>query len=257
MGERAWPVVANRSLFQLEDADAIAGAAGTLVADSSREATGSRGRFSVALAGGDTPRRLYRRLAAEASVDWSRAELFFGDDRAVGPEHPDSNYRMARETLLAPAGIAASRVHRIEAERADLDAAARAYEDELARVLGAAEGLPPRLDMVLLGMGADGHTASLFPHSAALLERQRAVVANDAPGYGQRITFTFPLILRARRVVVLVQGEAKAATLAEVLEGRPDPERLPAQRLRAARDVAWLVDAAAASRLGAQGRRAP
>jgi 6-phosphogluconolactonase len=235
---------------RLRDPDEIARAGAAEVAGAARESVRERGRFALALAGGDTPRRLYRLLANDAAVDWSRAELFFGDERAVPPDHPDSNYRMARETLLAPAGVEPRRVHRIEAERADLDLAARAYEAELVRVLGEVEGLPPRLDLVLLGMGADGHTASLFPHSAALKECERAVVANEAAAVGRRITFTFPLILRARRLLVLVAGEEKAAALASVLEGPPDPDRLPAQRLRAAAGrLLWLADEAAASGL--------
>lgn len=244
-------------LRPLRDADEVARVAATEVVGAAREAQRDHGSFHVALAGGDTPRRLYRQLATEAEVDWSRAELFFGDERAVGPEHPDSNYRMVRETLLEPAGIAASRVHRIEAERGDLDAVARDYEAELARILGGEPGgAPPRLDLVLLGLGADGHTASLFPHSPALKEGSRWVVVNEAPGIGRRITMTFPLILRAQRVLVLVSGASKAAALALVLEGPRDLERLPAQRLAVA-SVRWLFDLAAASRLAAQERRAP
>jgi 6-phosphogluconolactonase len=245
-------------LRRLRDEEEVARAAAAELADAACESLRERGRFSLALAGGGTPRRLYRQLAAAATVDWSRAELFFGDERAVGPEHPDSNYRMVRETLLEPAAIDARRVHRIEGERGDLDAAARDYEAELARVLGVEPGsAPPPLDLVLLGLGADGHTASLFPHSTALKECLRWVVANEVPGTGRRITMTFPLIVGARRLLVLVCGESKAAALAEVLEGPQDPERLPAQRLAQAQRVLWLVDAAAASRLGAQERRAP
>ena len=242
-------------LRRLANADEIARVAAGEVADAARESQRERGRFSLALAGGDTPRRLYGRLAKEESVDWSRAELFLGDERAVGPEDPESNYRMVRESLLAPAGIDARRVHRIFAERRDLDAAARDYEAELARVLGGEpEGPPPQLDLVLLGMGADGHTASLFPHSPALKEELRWVVPNEAPGLGRRITMTFALILRARRVLVLVSGESKAAALALVLEGPRDPEHLPAQRLAQAESLRWLVDLAAASRLGEKPR---
>jgi 6-phosphogluconolactonase len=245
-------------LRPLRDADEVARVAAAEVVGAAREAQREHGSFHVALAGGDTPRRLYQRLAKDAALDWSRAELFFGDERAVGPEHPDSNFRMVRETLLDPARIPAERVHRIEAERADLDAVARDYEAELARTLGGAPGgAPPRLDLVLLGLGADGHTASLFPHSPALKEPLRWVAANEAPGVGRRITMTFPLILRAQRLLVLVSGASKAAALALVLEGPRDPERMPAQRLAEAPDVRWLVDAAAASRLAAQERRAP
>jgi 6-phosphogluconolactonase len=240
-------------LTRLRDAEEVARFAAVEIAEAAREAVALRGRFCLALAGGATPRRLYERLAAEGEVDWSRTALFFGDERAGGPDQKESNYRMVREALLAPAGIDPVRVHRIEAERDDLDAAARAYEAELLGVLGEAEGLPPRLDAVLLGMGQDGHTASLFPYSPALKEAERWVVADEAPGVGRRITLTFPVILRARRVLVLVCGEGKADTLALVLEGPRDPERLPAQRLReAAGRLLWLVDDAAASRLRGQ-----
>jgi 6-phosphogluconolactonase len=237
----------------LPDADRVADVAAAQVAEAARGAARERAVFLLALAGGDTPRRLYRRLAADPVVDWSRAELFFGDERPVPPGHPDSNYRMARETLLDPLRIDPRRVHRIEAERADLDAVAREYEAELTRVAGVPpDALAPRLDLVLLGLGEDGHTASLFPRTAALSESRRWVVANDVPRLGgRRVTITFPLIERARRVLVLVCGAAKAAILAEVLEGPWDPERLPAQRLARGPRVLWLVDAPAASRLAA------
>jgi 6-phosphogluconolactonase len=159
---------------------------------------------------------------------------------------------MAHAALLRPLGIDPRWIHRIEAERGDLDAAARDYERELAAIAGGTPGGPaPRLDLVLLGMGADGHTASLFPYTAALSESRRWIVANDVPRLGvRRITVTFALIERARAVFLLVCGESKATALAEVLEGAWDPERLPAQRLRERTGRAdWFVDAAAASRL--------
>jgi 6-phosphogluconolactonase len=236
-------------LLRLRDADEVAHRAASAIAEAAHDAIAERGVFAIALAGGDTPRRTYTRLASDGRVDWPRVEFFFGDERAVPPDHPDSNYAMARAALLAPRGIAAQRIHRMEGERADLAAAARDYERELARVLGGAPGGdPPPVDLVLLGMGPDGHTASLFPHTAALAETQRWVVANEVPQIAaRRITFTFPLIERARAVLVLVTGEAKATALAEVLEGPPDPERLPSQRLRERAN--WLVDGPAASLL--------
>jgi 6-phosphogluconolactonase len=245
-------------VHRLFDAEEVARCAAAEVAEAARAAQASRGVFSLALAGGDTPRRLYAKLAADPAIDWSRAELFFGDERPVPPEHPDSNFRMARETLFDPIGVDARRVHRIGAERADLDAVAREYEAELSRVLGAAQGgALPRLDLVLLGLGSDGHTASLFPHTKALSESRRAFVANDVPRLGtRRVTLTFPLIERARCAMVLVCGESKAGALAEVLEGPRDPDRLPAQRI-GARRVLWLADAAAASRLRGQGKESP
>jgi 6-phosphogluconolactonase len=222
------------------------------VAQAAREAVRERGVFTLALSGGDTPRRLYTELAGGAGIDWPSVEFFWGDERPVPPDHPDSNFGMAHAALLAPLGIAADRIHRIEAERADLDAVARDYESELARVLGSAPGgEPPQLDLVLLGIGEDGHVASLFPHTAALRETRRWVVANEVPQRAtRRVTITFPLIDRARRVLVLASGEAKAAVLAEVLEGAFDPERLPAQRLRARESPTdWFLEAGAASRL--------
>ena len=243
------------ALVRGRDAEEVARAAAGALTELARAAQAERGVFTLALAGGDTPRRLYAQLAADGGVDWERAELFFGDERPVPPEHPESNYGMARATLLAPLGIAAQRVHRIEAERRDLDAVAREYEALLVRLLGGGPA-GPQLDLVLLGMGADGHTGSLFPHSAALAERRRWVVANDVPQLAtRRITLTFPLIERARRVWVLVCGESKADALAQVLEGPWDPERLPSQRLRDGAHVEWRVDAAAAGRLGGAGLR--
>ncbi|HVN40557.1 MAG TPA: 6-phosphogluconolactonase [Myxococcota bacterium] len=235
---------------RLRDAEEIARVGASEFAEAAREAVRERARFCVALSGGDTPRRLHRQLAADKKIDWSRAEIFLGDERAVPPEHPESNYRMARETLLEPAGIDPVHVHRVDTEVPNLDVVARDYEAEIGRVLGAEPGgPPPSLDLVILGLGADGHTASLFPHSSALSESRRWVVPNEAPGLARRITMTFPLLLRARRVLVLVEGDSKIRALREVLEGTWNPEQFPAQRLREARDVRWLVDAAAASGL--------
>jgi 6-phosphogluconolactonase len=239
-------------LHRLRDAEQVARAAAAAVAEAARDAVAERGVFTLVLAGGETPRRLYERLASDRAIDWSRAELFFGDERPVPPDHPDSNFGMARAALLDPLGIDPRRIHRIEAERGDLAGAARDYERELAKVFGATlDGPAPRLDLVLLGVGADGHTASLFPHTAALSESRRWVVENDVPQLStRRVTVAFSLVERARSVFVLVSGAPKAAALAEVLEGAWDPERLPAQRLREPRVPAhWFVDAAAASLL--------
>jgi 6-phosphogluconolactonase len=238
-------------LHRLRDPEQVAERAAAATADAARAALAQHAAFTILLAGGDTPKRMYERLAIDGSLDWSRVELFWGDERPVPPDHPDSNYRMARNALLDPLRIDARRVHRIPAERGDLAAVAREYEMELARVAGGAPGgAPPRLDLALLGMGADGHTASLFPHTAALAESRRWFVANEVPQLAtRRITAAFPLLEGARAVFFLVTGESKAAALAEVLEGPEDPERLPSQRLRARANVEWFVDAAAASRL--------
>jgi 6-phosphogluconolactonase len=248
-------VVARRTglltrIHRLRDSEEVARRAAETAVEALRAAIAERDVATIALAGGGTPRRMYERLAAERELDWARVEFFWGDERPVSPEHSDSNFGMAHAVLLRPLGIDPRRIHRIVAERAELAAAARDYEEELAKTCGAPDGRPPILDLVLLGMGADGHTASLFPYTAALSEAQRWVVVNDVPQLSaRRITLTFPLIERARTVLVLVTGASKSEALAEVLEGELDPQRLPSQRLRALPCVHWLVDAAAASRL--------
>jgi 6-phosphogluconolactonase len=215
----------------------------------------ARGSCAIALSGGSTPRGLLELLAESPyreRTPWSDVEFFWSDERAVDPDHPASNFRMAREALLEKLEVPAERVHRMPAERADLDAAACDYQRELARTFGVPEdGPPPRLDLVLLGMGADAHTASLFPRTPALRERLRWVVPSRAPMEPcDRLTFTFPLINRARCVLFLVVGADKAAPLAEVLEGARDLDRLPSQRVDPEDGrLLWLVDEAAASRL--------
>jgi 6-phosphogluconolactonase len=219
------------------------------------EAVQARGRFTVALSGGSTPRRLYQLLAGapyRGQVDWGRVEIFWGDERSVPPDDKDSNYRMAHEALLGALALPAGHVHRMQAERADRDVAAREYQDEIARAFGVgAGGEPPAFDLVLLGMGPDGHTASLFPHTAALGETKRWVVVNHVPQmHTDRMTLTYPVLNRARKVLFLVAGADKAERLDEVLQGPPDPQRLPSQRVRPADgQLLFFVDRAAAARL--------
>lgn len=219
----------------------IAGAADA-VAVLIHEAVAERGVFHMALAGGSTPIPLYHRLAMMA-LPWDRVELWFGDERGVPPDHPMSNYLMVRTALFDE--MTDARVHRIQGEM-DPVAAATAYERELVGTLG----VPPRLDLVLLGLGTDGHTASLFPHTPALAETERWVVANPASAGDIRITMTAKTIGAARHVRFLALGESKARVLAEVLEGPRDPSRLPSQLITAAEtDVGWFVDEAAAALL--------
>jgi 6-phosphogluconolactonase len=249
---------APRVIRRFADLDDLSRAAADEVRAAAEEAVRARGRFAIALAGGSTPRRLYERLAAEGRARrgaeppaaWERTDFFFGDERAVPPEHADSNFRMARETLFAPLAIAEARVHRIRAEGPDLDAAARGYEDEIAGAFSvAAGGPPPAFDLVLLGLGADAHTASLFPRSPALAETARWVVAQRAAAL-PRVTLTAPILNAARSVLFLVAGEEKAAALAAVIDGPREPERFPAQLVRPASGrLAWFVDRAAAARL--------
>jgi 6-phosphogluconolactonase len=242
------------SLRLFPDAEAVSRGAAEEVVRSARDAVAARGRFLVSLSGGSTPQRLYQLLADSPfrdQIDWGKVEVFWGDERCVPPDHQDSNYRMAREALLGRVPVSVAQVHRMEAERADRDAAARDYQAVLARVCGvAAAGPPPALDLVLLGMGPDGHTASLFPHTSALDEQGRWCVVNHVPKFhADRLTLTVPLLNKAREALFLVAGTDKAAVLAEVLEGPPDPKRLPSQLVRAAGGTVWLIDRLAAAKL--------
>jgi 6-phosphogluconolactonase len=203
---------------------------------------------SVALAGGSTPRGLYRLLATDAryrdAVAWARVELFWGDERHVPPDHPDSNYGMAAAELLAHVPIHPARVHRIQGEHPDVHAAAAAYEQDIRRTIPT-DGVVPQLDLVLLGLGADGHTASLFPGTAAVRERDRLVVAHYVEAVqAERITMTLPLLNAARHVLFVVTGSDKADAVRRVLDtGEP----LPAAAVRPTQgELTWLVDRAAA-----------
>lgn len=193
------------------------------------------GTVAVALAGGNTPRPVYEAMAASA-VPWGRLEIFFGDERAVQPDDPESNYRMARASLLDRVPISAARVHRMRGEADALDAAA----DEYARVL------PRALDLVLLGIGADGHTASLFPGDAALHADTPVAPATAPSPPRRRLTLTPPVLGRAERLVVLATGGAKAEPVARALLGAWAPEACPAQL---ARRGTWLLDTDSASEL--------
>ncbi|CAA9432117.1 MAG: 6-phosphogluconolactonase, eukaryotic type, partial [uncultured Rubrobacteraceae bacterium] len=208
------------------------------------EAIAERGRFAVALAGGSTPKATYEVLARDhaGGVDWPNVHVFFGDERTVPPDHGDSNYRMAREALLdhVPVGF----VHRMRGELPP-DEAAASYEGELNEFFG---GEPPALDLVMLGIGEDGHTASLFPQTPALEATDRLVVANPVPKLKTtRLTLTAPVLNVARQVVFLVAGEGKAEALAEILEGDADPRAYPAKLVRPPGGPTWMVDRAAGS----------
>lgn len=232
------------------DPAAVAVAAADQVLAWSREALSRQPWFSIALSGGSTPRLLYQQLTARAETgDFSRWQVFFGDERSVPADHADSNYRMAREALLDASGIPAAQIHRLAADRADRDAAAAAYEGLLRRLLPA-PGNVPRLDLVLLGMGDDGHTASLFPGTRALEETERLVVANHVPTLRTwRLTFTLPLLAAAHQILFLICGESKRQRLAEAArEPRPGAAPLPVQRVEGA-PCAWFLDRAAAADL--------
>ena len=244
-----------RTIRRFPDAEAVSRAAGQDLVELARDAITERGRFCVALSGGSTPRRMYEILGEGprwAQIDWRRVEFFWGDERAVPPDHPDSNYGAAATVLLRKLGVPPERIHRIRGELPDVDEAAALYQDELARVFATpVEGLPPIFDLILLGMGADGHTASLFPYSQALTERRRWVVGNTVPKLGKpRVTMTFPILNRAAEVRLLVTGPDKAGALKEALAGPREPERLPVQAVvPESGRLVWLVDRAAAAGL--------
>jgi len=220
-----------------------------------REAIAARGRFTVALSGGSTPKRLFQILADppfREQVDWSKVEIFWGDERALPPDHPDSNFHMSTGALLQKVPVPVTRVHRLQADRLDRDAAAYDYQVDIARVFGVpAEGPPPPFDLILLGMGPDGHTASLFPNTTALNEKTRWVVPNYVSKFTTyRLTLTAPFINKAANVLFLVAGADKTNLLAEVLEGPPDTARLPSQLIQPSPgQCVWLVDKAAAAKL--------
>jgi 6-phosphogluconolactonase len=232
-------------------AQVAAAVADAFVADS-REAIAQRGKFNVALAGGTTPKAAYQLLAQEprrSQVDWQRTHVFFGDERCVPPDSPDSNYRMAAEALLNLAGIPAGNVHRMRGEDDPLQAAAD-YADLLVELLGDA----PRFDLIMLGMGTDGHTASLFPGTDPHTDEAQLVRAPYVQKLAaQRITFTPSVLNGARHVLVATEGLAKAPALYAVLEGPYEPQVHPIQVL-APRDgrLSWYVDKAAAAELPAK-----
>jgi 6-phosphogluconolactonase len=212
-------------------------------------------RFTWALSGGSTPRALYRLLASEPyreRLPWHAIHFFWGDERHVPPDDAESNFRMAREAMLGAVPVPAENIHRIHAEEPEAERAARLYEDELRAFFTLAPGAWPRFDLMLLGLGNDGHTASLFPGSAAVRERGRLVVAPWVEAQRAfRITLTPPVLSQARRALFLVSGAEKAAALHAVLEGPREPDRYPAQVVGGNR--LWLVDRAAAGLLRSRG----
>lgn len=236
-------------VYVYPDLESLSHAAARDVVGAARAAVADHGRFFLALPGGTTPRLLYRLLAQEfrAQIPWERVELFWGDERYVPKDHPQSNYRVVKETLLDHVPIPAQNVHSMPTDRADPAEAARLYEAELQAVFG--ETL--RFDLVLLGLASDGHTASLFPGARALDEPKRWVVAVRVPAKPpQRLTLTFPVLNGAAQVFFLVAGLAKAGALHRALVGAVDVRLAPAAGIRpASGSVTWWVDSAAASML--------
>jgi 6-phosphogluconolactonase len=208
-----------------------------------------RGRFCVALSGGNTPRAVYSLLASEhRQLPWDGIHIFFGDERHVPPDDPESNFRMANESLLSKVPIPEKNVHRIRAEL-DAEAAAREYEQELREFFQLVDHDWPRFDLIFLGLGDDGHTASLFPGSKALTNESNRVTANWVETFQTfRITLTYPVLNHAEEIIFLVSGASKAQILSEVL--RPGAKRYPAQGVKPENGrLLWLVDKDAGSLL--------
>lgn len=211
----------------------------------------ARGRFTVALSGGSTPKSLYSLLATNTSLPWDKTYFFFGDERHVPPDSPESNYRMAREALLSKIPIPPENVFRVPAENPDANQAAEAYEQTLKKFFNPPAGSFPRFDLILLGLGPDGHTASLFPGTRALQERSRWVVANWVEKFkADRITLTLLILNNAAVVMFLASGADKADTLKEVLQGKQPGELIPSKLVRPSDGkLIWMVDQAAAAQL--------
>jgi 6-phosphogluconolactonase len=228
-------------------------AAAEEVVRAANEAVNANGRFTIALSGGSTPKSLYNLLAtnARAALPWDRMFFFWGDERHVPPDDPDSNYRMANEAMLSKVPVPPGNIFRFPTENPDAEAVAAAYEQTLRKFFQLEAGGVPRFDLMLLGMGPDGHTASLFPGTAGLKERSRLVIANWVEKLKtHRLSLTLPVLNAAREDAFLVSGTDKASVLKAVLEGSDPSEQYPAKLVQPKDGkLMWFLDRAAASAL--------
>jgi len=245
----------NRDIQIVENEKAVSRTAAEMMVSLVLKRLKSKESFAVSLSGGSSPKNMFALLANDAALrnrmPWDRVHFFWGDERHVAPDHADSNYRMTNEAMLSRVPVPPENIHRIRAEKPDAGKAAEDYEQELRRFfkLGT-EQLPP-FDCVFLGMGPDGHTASLFPGTKALHERERLVVSNWVDKFqSYRITMTTPVLNNADLVIFLVSGEEKAEPLRVVLEGQKQSDLLPSQLIEPTHGkLLWLVDQAAAGLL--------
>ena len=234
------------------DTDALSLDAAHYIVRLAAESIVSHGRFTIALSGGTTPRKLYGMLGDEpyrSQIDWAFVDIFWSDERCVPPDSEDSNYSLAQQVLLSKIPIPAAQVHYMPADEADRDAASQSYSDTMRRVF-ATNGIPS-FDLIQLGMGPEGHTASLFPHQASLHEQQRLVMPVSVPKPPPpRLTFTPPILNAAHNLLFLVTGTDKADAVQAVLEGDYNPDEYPAQIVRPTNgEVVWMLDTKAASKL--------
>jgi 6-phosphogluconolactonase len=238
------------------DVKALTIAAADRFAHLAVNAVEEHGIFAVALSGGSTPKALYRLIAADrairSKIPWSEVHVFFGDERHVPPDHADSNFRMANEAMLQSLATDQVHVHRVLSELTDASQAAAQYEEDLRDFFdprGLLQDGFPRFDLIFLGMGPDGHTASLFPNSSGLGESRRWVISNWVEKFKtDRITMTFPVLNAAAEIIVLVSGPEKAPLVAEVLQGTNGVPKYPVQMVRPHKGIKrWMLDAAGAS----------
>lgn len=247
----------KRQIRILDDAKALARALAQTIRDELTEAVRTRGQAFVALAGGSTPREAYALLANDsrmrAPIPWTRVHFFWSDERAVSPEDSESNYKMAMDALLSKMPVNNMRVYRMEGEDPDLEAAAKRYEIKMRGAFAINTRSFPRFDLVLLGVGEDGHTASLFPGTAALEENTRWCVANHVEAINRsRLTLTLPVINHANCVVICVQGASKTEIVRQVMVATDTP-KYPVQLVQPKRGhLMWLLDNAAASKIAVQ-----
>ena len=245
----------DREIHIITGAEALAKRAAQEFVQTATAAVLENGSFSVALSGGSTPKALYSLLvtdeAIRAQIPWDKVQIFFGDERSVGPNQAESNFRMVAESMLSKVPLKPDQVHRIKGEYTEADKAAREYEQDLRASFQLGDAAFPRFDLILLGLGNDGHTASLFPGTKALQEKQRLVVSNWVGKLlTNRITLTAPAINNAMQVMFLVAGADKATALKAVLEGPHEPDQLPAQLIQPSNGkLLWLLDDAAAGLL--------
>ena len=250
--------MAKSEIVLLEDAAALSFKAAEIMVGCISEALSRKEQFSVALSGGSTPKALFALLvqddAFKNNIPWDRIHFFWGDERHVPPQDGQSNFRMANEIMLAKAHVRMENIHRMHTEQSDAGKVAQDYEQELRKFFQLASGQLPVFDFSLMGIGADGHTASLFPGTKALYEHNRLVVANWVEKFKtHRITMTAPVLNNADTIVIHVSGQQKADILQQILEGDHEPGLLPAQLIRPIHGrLIWLVDQAAASKLTLQ-----
>ena len=245
--------MSNPEIIVCPDAGELSQKAADRFVALANEASTIFGRFAVALSGGSTPKTLYSLLALPGFADripWSKVHLFWGDERCVPPDHPDSNYRMVRESLLSKINLTPENVHRMAGEKEPKLAAAE-YEEQLIRFFRLTNDALPRFDLTLLGLGEDGHTASLFPGSEALTETQRLVAANFVEKLNaHRLSLTFPVLNESAQIYFLVAGKNKATTVKELLGTHPTIAQFPAQRIQPVDGaLTWFITRDAAAEL--------